>query len=42
VLEKEAVIESSDQTVLTTEDSELVLPKKVPEKKPKHWQKKYL
>jgi outer membrane biosynthesis protein TonB len=33
VLKKEAVIESSDQTVLTTEDSELVLPKKVPEKK---------
>ena len=33
LLKKEAVIESSDQTVLTTEDSELVLPKKVPEKK---------
>ena len=33
VLKKEAVIESSDQTVLTTEDSKLVLPKKVPEKK---------
>jgi len=34
VLEKETVIESPDQTVLTTEDSELVLPKKVPETVP--------
>jgi len=34
VLEKEPVVESSDEAVLTTVDSELVLPKKVPEKKP--------
>ena len=33
VLEKEVVIESSDEAVLTSEDSELVLPKKVPKKK---------
>lgn len=35
VMEKEPVIESSDEAVLTSEDSELVLPKKASEKLPK-------
>lgn len=34
VMEKEPVIESSDEAVLTSEDSELVLPKKASEKLP--------